>query len=90
MTPFGYLVALTIEGIVAISTVLMGAPPLCFLIGACVLLSAFAKDIANDLVNFNANAVVSEHSIAAFKSRFGNILQEFADTKQLSKDVRNA
>lgn len=90
MTACGYLAALAIEGIVAISTVLMGAPPFCFLIGACTLLSDFAKSIANDLVRFNADTVVLNHSTRAFKSRFSNILQEFADAKQLSGNVRIA
>lgn len=87
-TPFGYSMAWSIEGISAISTVLMGAPPLCFLIGACTLLSAFAKDITNDLVNFSAITIASKHSIQALTIRFSNILQMYADIKQLSYNMK--
>lgn len=88
-TPFGYLAALSLEGIVCISMVLMAAPPFCLLIGACVFLSAFAKGIANDLINFNADTFAFKRSNRAFKLRFNNILQEFADAKQLSWKMPN-
>lgn len=90
MTPFGYLAALTVEGIVCISMPLMGAPSFCLLIGACILLSAFAKSIANDVVNFNADFVALNQSNGALKSRFRTILQKFADAKQLSWKLPNA
>lgn len=83
-TPFGYLMALAIQGTVCISMILMAAPPFCLMIGACVLSSAFAKGIANDLANFNADTVALKRSKRAFKLRFNHILQEFADAKQLS------
>lgn len=89
MTPRGYLLALTIEGIVCISIVLIGAPPFCFLIGSCTLLNAFSKDIANDLVNFNADTRLLKRSIKTLKSSFSRILQESADTKQLSENFCN-
>lgn len=82
MTPFGYLMALGIECLVATSMVFMGAPPFCLLIGACTLLTEFSKDIANDLVNFNTDAVLNHQN--EMKKFFCNILQEYADVKQLS------
>lgn len=82
MTPFGYLMALTVECLVSISMIFMGAPPFCLLIGACTLMTDFSTDIANDLVNFNTDTVLMDQD--QMKKILCHILQEFADAKQLS------
>lgn len=48
-TPLGFFVALTVQAIASYFTLLSTASILCFLVGLCLLLIAFVRDLANDL-----------------------------------------
>lgn len=83
-TPFGYCITMLIQSTDVYYSGLCGLPIVCFLIGGCYLLKTIVNDITNDLFRLNT-VQKSEKDRINTKILFCNIIQNFSDTKQLSK-----
>lgn len=75
--------ALLLESIMTYTSVLFVIPSGCFFVGSCFLITFFVNDIAANVPRLNfiersddENQELNEH--------FRNIIQDFADAKQLS------
>lgn len=84
-TPIGFAVALLGSYIAIYAVLLSIGPILSFFIGACWFIVVFAKDVTNDLSQFNA-AELRLLSHAELKKRFTLVIQQLSDVKQLSKN----
>lgn len=83
-TPFGYLVALTAQSLAAVSTLLCGTTAMSFGIGTCWLFINMAKDIISDFEQLNVADYSKKTSPTKAMQHFCNIVQCYADLKQLS------
>lgn len=83
-TPHGYLIALILESIVSFTAGSIVVPPVCFVIGACLLITTFVNNIAAEVPHLNVNKR-SDGKNQALKSHFCNVIRDIADAKQFSK-----
>lgn len=84
-TPFGYLIALVAQGIAAICTLFSGTLTMSLLVGSCWLFIIIVDDIANDLPKLDSGDYSSQRRRAKVIKYFCNILECYADLKQLSE-----
>lgn len=76
-TPLGYLITYVHQFVACYYTCMLTAMDLSFLTGTCWIAHAFLKDLTNELKLFNE------------PDQFNEIIQLFADAKQLSKFNKN-
>lgn len=85
-TPFGYLITISLQYILAQYSIAFICPVLCFFIGSCFLLKSFAGNITNDINSLNAVAKKKSDRNYAKKIRtiFCNAVQDHGELQQLS------
>lgn len=81
----GYFLVLFIQYAGAYVTGLSVCPIICFFLGSCLMIKAFAEDILNDFIDFNVNKSSKGSPILLSKQTLYNVIQNVSDIKQLSK-----
>lgn len=81
-TPFGYLIACSIQFPCVYFHMMVAACSLNFLIGSCRILMSFAKDIKNDLYFLNKNSETNLNRVQ-LKVKLSEFIEFHAKIKQL-------
>lgn len=84
-TPYGYPVAVLIEGASGTCAIFCYVTVACFLIESCLLVISMLKDIANDLAGLHF--IRSKNATVQFEHRFFSLFSSYSDVKQLSNTV---
>lgn len=82
--PVGYLIVWIIEFTSNLGLPLCLVPLMCHTIGKCHLINSFLKDIIEDLSDWN-DGINDNQNDLELKVRLGNIIQLYANVKELSK-----
>lgn len=85
-TPFGYLIAFSLEIASAYTMLFIALTALCLVVGSCWIFIGIVDDITNDLDRLNCNDE-TDHSEQCMKIRFFSTVQLYSDAKQLSSGV---
>lgn len=83
-TPLGYLFVLVVESMATFCTCLYLTASLCFYIGSTWMLKSFVEDAANGFSHLN-EAETSHRNSKKMKTHFNDIVQLYADAKELSE-----
>lgn len=87
-TPLGYAIALSVQGLAAYFTLVSISTVVCFLVGSCWLFISFIKEVSEDLcVLYDDKSAKRNH--ADLSKYYSNIIQTYADVKQLSTKIRS-
>lgn len=87
-TPYGYLIALTIESIVITCIIFSSFPHICFFIGSCLSISSFMDDIQNDLTALMlTKRGLNRNDERVLKQSLCKIVQDVSDAKELSYEI---
>lgn len=81
-TVIGYLIALLSQCAALLSILISFIPIICILIGSCWLSIVFVKDLINELAHLNT--AKSKRNHPEIRAHFCQIVQSYADAKQLS------
>lgn len=83
-TPSGYLVSFAIEFLATYYVVISCTCNVCFPVGACCFLIAFADDIKDELHDLNEYNQTKDHRTKEFYSKFCHLIEFHSIAKQLS------
>lgn len=86
-TPFGYVVGLGLESLGFLLGAWSISPLLIFFIGSCWLLKSFATEVTNELRYLEVNCKTNHQNKRKLRVAVCNVVQLFADTKQLSSHI---
>lgn len=83
--PLGYSIAFLLQVIEIFCTCYAASPITCFVVGLCLYVVAFVRDITSDLHALNAVINSTDSNQVEVKKRFCDIIKLYTDVKQLSE-----
>lgn len=84
-TPSGYLASFAFEFLATYYVVISCTCNVCFPLGACCFLIAFADDIKDELRNLNEYNQSEDRRTVEFNWKFGQLIEFHSIAKQLSQ-----